>query len=51
MTDTDTITLPRAQYEALLAEKETLEDQIAALDGDVSTTEKIQMTKVSPVTQ
>ena len=34
MTDTDTITLTRAQYEALLAEKETLEDQIAALDAD-----------------
>ena len=34
MTDTDTITLTRAQYEALIAEKETLEDQIAALDAD-----------------
>ena len=29
MTDTNTITLTRAQYEALLAEKETLEDQVA----------------------
>ena len=28
MTDTDTITLTRAQYEALLAEKETLEARI-----------------------
>ena len=34
MTDTDTNTLTRAQYEALLAEKETLEDQVAALDAD-----------------
>ena len=34
MTDTDTVTLTRAQYEALLAEKETLEDQVAALDAD-----------------
>ena len=34
MTDTDTITLTRAQYEALLAEKATLEDQVAALDAD-----------------
>ena len=34
MTDTDTITLTRAQYEALLAEKETFEDQVAALDAD-----------------
>ncbi len=28
MTDTNTITLTRAQYEALLAEKETLEGQV-----------------------
>ena len=34
MTDTDTITLTRAQYEALLAEKETLADQVAARDAD-----------------
>ena len=34
MTDTDTITLTRAQYEALLTEKETLEDQVAAFDAD-----------------
>ena len=34
MTDTDTITLTRAEYEVLLAEKETLEDQVAALDAD-----------------
>ena len=34
MTDTDTITLTRAQYEALLAEKEMLKDQVAALDAD-----------------
>ena len=34
MTDTETITLTRAQYEAFLAEKESLEDQVAALDAD-----------------
>lgn len=34
MTNTNTITLSRARYEAMLAEKEALEDQVAALDAD-----------------
>ncbi len=34
MTDTDTVTLPRAQYDALLANKEALEDRVAALEAD-----------------
>ena len=34
MTDTDTVTLTRAQYDALLTEKKTLEDRVAALDAD-----------------
>ena len=34
---TDTITLTRVQYEALIAEKEALQDQVAALDADDGT--------------
>ena len=37
MTDTETVTLPRAQYDALLASKEALEDQVAARDADDGT--------------
>ena len=34
MTDTGTITLPRAEYDALVARNEELEDRLAALDAD-----------------
>ena len=34
MADTGTITLPRAEYDALLARNEELEDRLAALDAD-----------------
>ena len=34
---TDTITLTRVQYETLIAEKEALQDQVAALDADDGT--------------
>ena len=34
MADTGTITLPRAEYDALIARNEELEDRLAALDAD-----------------
>ena len=34
MADADTVTLPRAEYEALLARIEELEDILAAHDAD-----------------
>ena len=34
MTDTDTVTLSRAQYEALLARTDELEDRLAAREAD-----------------
>ena len=34
MTEPETITLTRAQYEALITSKEELEDRVAALDAD-----------------
>lgn len=34
MADTGVISIPRAEYEALIARNEELEDRMAALDGD-----------------
>ncbi len=34
MTETETVTLPRADYDALIARTEELEDRLAAFDAD-----------------